>query len=54
MYDSNPLELLKYLLPELSKKNLHFVEIKRHAANEYKKHDTDPNLDAQGRTLPDV
>lgn len=30
MYDSNPLELYKYVLTELSKKNLLFVEIKRH------------------------
>ena len=31
MYDSNPLELMKYLLGELSKRNLAFVELKRHA-----------------------
>jgi len=32
MYDSNPLELMKYLLGELSKRNLAFVELKRHAS----------------------
>lgn len=30
MYDTNPLELMKYVLKELSKKDLQFVEIKRH------------------------
>lgn len=30
MYDSNPIALLSYLLPELQKKNLAFVELKRH------------------------
>jgi len=34
MYDSNPLELMKYLLGELSKRNLSFVEIKRFGATE--------------------
>lgn len=34
MYDSNPLELMKYALSELSKKDLHFVEIKRHGFND--------------------
>lgn len=29
MYDSNPLELMKYLLSELDKRNLAFVELKR-------------------------
>lgn len=32
MYDSNPLELMKYVLKELEKLNLAFVEIKRHGA----------------------
>ena len=31
MYESNPLESTKYLLGELSKRNLAFVELKRHA-----------------------
>lgn len=30
LFDSNPDELMKYVLGELSKKNLQFVEIKRH------------------------
>jgi len=30
MYDSNPMELMKHLLGELSKRNLAFVELKRH------------------------
>lgn len=30
MYDSDPMELMKYLLGELSKRNLAFVELKRH------------------------
>ena len=29
MYDSNPLELMRYILGELSKRNLAFVELKR-------------------------
>ena len=29
MYDSNPLELMRYILGELSKRNLSFVELKR-------------------------
>jgi len=33
MYDSNPLELMKYILGELSNRNLAFVELKRHAPN---------------------
>ena len=32
MYDSNPLELMKYILGELSNRNLAFVELKRHAS----------------------
>ncbi|KAL4475982.1 hypothetical protein ABPG72_007868 [Tetrahymena utriculariae] len=34
-YDSNPLALMEYLLGELSKRNLAFVELKRHGALEY-------------------
>lgn len=30
MYDSNPIELMKYALSELSKLDLAFVEVKRH------------------------
>ena len=30
MYDSNPLELMRYLLGELNELNLAFVELKRH------------------------
>lgn len=30
MYDTNPLELCKYLLAELDKRKLAFVEIRRH------------------------
>lgn len=29
-YDSNPLELMKYLLKEIEKRNIAFVEFKRH------------------------
>ena len=32
MYDSNPLGLMKYILGELDKLNLAFVEIKRHGS----------------------
>jgi len=32
MYDSNPLELMKYILGELSKRNLAFVELKRQSS----------------------
>ena len=32
MYESNPLESTKYLLGELSNRNLAFVELKRHAS----------------------
>jgi len=34
MYDSNPLELMKYLLGELNKRDLAFVELKRHGSLE--------------------
>ncbi|KAL4473221.1 hypothetical protein ABPG72_015602 [Tetrahymena utriculariae] len=34
MYDSDPIGLLSYLLPELDKRNLAFVEFKRHGALE--------------------
>jgi len=33
MYDSNPLQLMKYILGELTNRNLAFVELKRHAPN---------------------
>lgn len=48
MYDSNPLELFKYLLPELSKTNLHFVEIKKHADTDAKASASNPHLDEKG------
>lgn len=34
MYDSDPVALLNYLLPELEKRNLAFVEFKRHGSLE--------------------
>jgi len=34
MYDSNPLELMRYILGKLSKLNLAFVELKRHSKTE--------------------
>lgn len=34
MYDSDPVALLSYLLPELEKRKLSFVEFKRHGALE--------------------
>lgn len=37
MYDSNPLNLMKYVLPKLDKKGLQFVEIKRHGPYDPKK-----------------
>ena len=40
MYDSNPLALLTYLLPELDKRDLAFVEIKRHSPYEANPSDT--------------
>lgn len=30
MYDSDPISLMKYVLKELEKKDLAFVELKRH------------------------
>ena len=30
MYDSNPLELMKYLFSELEKRDIAFIELKRH------------------------
>lgn len=32
MYDSNPIELMKYALKELEKRKLAFVEFKRHGS----------------------
>lgn len=34
MFDSNPLELMRYLLPELEKRNLAFVELKRYGSTD--------------------
>lgn len=31
MYDSDPIKLLSYLLPELDKKKIAFLEVKRHS-----------------------
>lgn len=45
MYDSNPLELMKVLLPELSKKNIQFLEIKKHADTDAKASSSNPKLD---------
>lgn len=52
MYDSDPYELHKYLLTELSKKNLMFVEIKRHSKMELTEGVNGTDLDEQGRVLP--
>lgn len=38
MYDSYPFDLYKYILGELEKKNLHFVEMKRHGIYESMKY----------------
>lgn len=56
MYDSNPLELYSYILKELEKKNIHFVEFKRHAKDEAGKHidPNDPTKDLKGKTLPEL
>lgn len=50
MYDSNPLALLTYLLPELDKRNLAFVEIKRHSP--YEVNPSDPRQNAADQ-IPD-
>ncbi|EAR89565.1 FAD/FMN-binding family oxidoreductase (macronuclear) [Tetrahymena thermophila SB210] len=51
MYDSNPKELMKYVLAELEKKKIAFVEVKRHGFLESSK---DPNQenDDFGQTQP--
>ncbi|KAL4512405.1 hypothetical protein ABPG72_005407 [Tetrahymena utriculariae] len=46
MYDTNPLKLLSYLLPQLDEKGLQFVEVKRHSP-------VDPKKEKPGRQLPD-
>lgn len=48
MYDSNPKELTKYVLKELEKKKIAFVEIKRHGYIETPKPGKDENTDEYG------
>lgn len=55
MYDSNPLELSDYLLGELSKRDLQFVEIKRHNVKGIDSVEVEKEgktVDRKGRTLP--
>lgn len=53
MYDSNPLELMKYVLGELDKKDLAFVELKRHGVQDSSRKAKD-GKDEKGRDLPEV
>lgn len=51
IYDSNPLALMKYLLPELDKRNLAFVEVRRHNPSEVKP--TDNIRTSAAEQIPD-
>lgn len=42
MYDSNPMDLMKYLLFELDKRNISFVELKRDSEYETTNSNNDP------------
>jgi len=52
MYDSNPIGLLNYLLPELDKRNLAFVEFKRHGKND-KNRPNETNRQLPEEQIPD-
>ncbi|EAR89566.2 FAD/FMN-binding family oxidoreductase (macronuclear) [Tetrahymena thermophila SB210] len=52
MYDSNPLESLKYVLKELEKRKIAFVEVKRHNKTEVSS--SENGKDEHGQTLPEV
>lgn len=53
MYDSNPLELMKYILKELENKKIAFVEIKRHGSLESAKPDSKDIYDENGLIYPE-
>lgn len=53
MYDSNPKELFRYLLKELEKRKLSFVEVKKHGFTDTGK-SADGKVDENGLTLPEV
>lgn len=48
MYDSDPDKLMEYVLKELSKKNLQFVEIKRHGFIDKGAGDNEEEIDSKG------
>lgn len=50
MYDSNPLELMKYVFKEVEKRKIAFVENKRHSPTENPKNEGDH--DEYGQTIP--
>ncbi|KRX11008.1 hypothetical protein PPERSA_03066 [Pseudocohnilembus persalinus] len=52
MYDSNPYALLQYMLPELQKLDLQFLEVKRHAETDVKESSPGSGKDEEGRILP--
>lgn len=52
MYDSDPDALMKYLLGELSKKDLQFVEVKRHGFIDSTNTKDGDKKDDKGRTAP--
>lgn len=52
MYDSDPIGLMKYALKELEKRNIAFVEVKRHGALDYRKYPQGQTTDEKGRVLP--
>ena len=52
MYDSDPIGLLNYLLPQLDKRNLAFVEFKRHGKND-KNRPSDDDRKKPEEQIPD-
>jgi len=55
MYDSNPKELMKYVLKELDKKNLFFVEVKTHGYESVRTPvEVGGNIDSDGHILPEL
>lgn len=48
MYDSNPKEVTKYVLKELEKKKIAFVELKRHGFTDAGKTGENENVDEHG------
>ncbi|KRW99858.1 hypothetical protein PPERSA_10977 [Pseudocohnilembus persalinus] len=52
MYESEPVKVLEYLLPELEKRKIQFLEVKKHAATDAKESEAGSGKDAYGQDLP--